>query len=191
MDNNLNISKSTESEQAEILTLLDSAKGNNLTAEERSKQGFIQGRIDAALLNKFQNGLGVYIAKINQEIVAAALTSTVGITSEGPNVEALNTIFGMYKELAPEDIFLYGPVVVKSDSKGKGLLTKMLLYICSAVGKYFKKGLAFVDEGNQLSLAIHRHYFEKETATFLYRDRKYYAFLFDPKVLLVKYGKES
>ena len=190
MDKSLKISRSTEKDNIKILTLLEEAKNSNLTLEERSKQGFIQGEIDATLLAKFQNGLGVYIAKIDDELAGVAFMSKVGITNEGPIVEAVNTVLNMYKELSAQDIFQYGPVAVNPDFKGKGILTQMLLYICSTVGKDFKKGLAFVDEDNHLSLAIHRRYFEKESTTFLYQKKKYYAFLFNTRTLLEKYGED-
>ncbi len=182
------ILKSGENDIPEILALLKEARGDGLTTEERAKQGFVQGTIDNDLLIKFQNELGVYVVKKNDEIAAVAFTSKVGITQQGPIVEAARTILNKFKDLSADDIFQYGPVVVKPEFKGKGLLTQLLLFLCLEIGKNFKKGLAFVEEANRLSLKIHQHYFEKEAATFLYKDRKYHAFLFDPKKLIQKYN---
>jgi len=190
MDNEyIKIARSEEKDNPQILSLLDKAKGDNLTEEEKAQSGFIQGTIDKDLLIKFQNDLGVYVAKELDKITAVAFISRVGTTGEGPIVEASRVVLEKCKDLSASEIFQYGPVIVKPEYKGKGLLTKLLLFLCLEPGKNFKKGLAFVEEANQLSLKIHRHYFQKEFGTFYYKDRKYYIFLFDPEMLLEKYSK--
>jgi len=184
---NIKIIRSGKNDRTEILTLLENAKGDHLTPDERAHSGFIQGNIDEELLEKFQNNLGVYVAKSNNEIAAVAFTSNIGITQQGPIVKASRVVLDMCKDLSSSDIFQYGPVVVKSEFKGKGLLSRLLLFLCSEIGKNYKKGLAFVEDANQLSLNIHRHYFEREFASFQFKERKYYIFLFDPAALLQKY----
>lgn len=182
-----NVTRSSLADQTEILELLSQAKRENLSLEERDKYGFIQGAIDAKLLTKFQSELGVYIIRDKNEIVAAGFTSKVGILDEGPIAIAAATVFSKERDLQPAEVFQYGPVVVKRGFKGKGLLTQLLLFLCSEVGGNFKKGLAFVEEANKVSLAIHRHYFEQEWGTFTFNERLYYIFLFDPKDLIEKY----
>lgn len=183
------IIRSDENDKQEISDLLKGAVGDGLTAEQRAKNGFVQGAMDDELLTKFQQGLGVYIVKVNDKTIAAAFTSKIGITAKGPIVEAAQSILNKFKDLTSDDIFQYGPVVVSPDYKGKGVLTQMLLFLCATMGKDFKKGMAFVEEANQLSLDIHHHYFGEEETTFIYNERKYYVFLFDPQFLLQKYKK--
>lgn len=185
---NLEVSKSTEEDQNAILTLLEKSKGLNLSKEERAKQGFVQGVMDKGLLTAFQNGLGVYIIKENQKVIAFAFASKAGIMEKGPIVEAMNVVRNELEGLSTSNIFLYGPVAVEAAFKGLGLLTKMLVRICTDVSKDFEWGLAFVDAENLLSTSIHEHYFGEATATFLYDNRKYFAYLFDPKVIIANYS---
>ena len=185
---NFEVSRSTEEDQSSILNLLERSKGLNLSKEERAKHGFVQGTMDKSLLTAFQNGLGVYIIKENQKVIAVAFASKAGIMDKGPIVEAMNVVRNEFEGLPASNIFLYGPVAVDADFKGLGLLTKMLVCICSDVSKDFERGLAFVDADNKLSASIHQHYFGEATATFLYNNRKYFAFLFDPKEIVSRYN---
>lgn len=183
-----NITRSTLADQGQLLLLINQAKRENLTIEERAKYGFIQGAFDIQLLSKFQEDLGVYVIKIENEIVAAGFTSRVGVINEGPIAIAATKVFNEDDKLKPGDVFQYGPVIVKRGFEGRGLLTQLLLYLCSEVGCTFKRGLAFVEENNIVSLNIHKHYFDQEWGTFTFRERLYYIFLFDPKILLRKYA---
>lgn len=182
------IVKTTAADQNQILSLLNSAKGEGLSTAERAKSGFVQGRMDADLVTKFQADLGVYAVKDNENLIAVAFASRVGITDKGPIVLASEQVLQKMDTLKASDIFQYGPVVVASQYKGKGLLTALLLHLCSLFQNDFKKGLAFVEEANALSMNIHTHYFGEPFDTFRFQDRKYYTFLFDPKVLLEKYN---
>lgn len=187
MDSGLIITKATQSDKPQLLALLEEAMAENLTLEQRAKQGFIQGSFDSQLLTRFISELGVYTIRHTHQIVGAAFTSRIDTSIQGPIKKATDTVFKLYSDLSTNDVFLYGPVVINAQFKGKGLLTQLLLSICSEMSKNFSKGLAFVNSDNKRSLAIHLHYFEKETATFFYLNRKYYAFLFDPKRLLQRY----
>jgi len=183
----IKIIRTGKEDSVEILNLLEGAKGDNLTIEERARYGFVQGAIDEELLEKFQNGLGVFAVRINGEMAAVAFTSKIGITQKGPIVEASRNVLESCRGLSLVDIFQYGPIIVKPEFKGKGLLSHLLVFLCSEIGSDFKKGLAFVEEVNEISLQIHRHYFEKEFGVFLYKDRKYFIFLFNPETLVCKY----
>lgn len=181
------IVKTTAADLDSILELLNGAKGEGLSAEERAKSGFVQGRMDAEIVTAFQGDLGVYAVKEKDNLLAVAFASRVGITEKGPIVLAAQQVLQKTDTLKATDIFQYGPVVVDPKNKGKGLLTDLLLHLCDLFYKDFKKGLAFVEEANTLSMNIHTHYFGEPFDTFMFQDRKYYTFLFDPKALLEKY----
>lgn len=184
---NIKISKSERSDLASIVKLLEESRGDNLTEEERAKQGFIQGKMSEEMITQFQDDLGVFVAKDDDDIVGVAFASRVGLIKQGPPHLLVETLFEECVDLTAENMFLYGPVVVRADYKGKGILTRLLSSLCSELHHKFQKGAAFVEEANQLSLNIHRHYFEKEVTSFMYDNRKYYIFLLDPKTLLQKY----
>ncbi len=184
---NIRISKSERCDSAGIFKLLEESRGDNLTEEERAKQGFIQGKMSEEMITQFQDDLGVFVAKDDDDIVGVAFASRAGLVKQGPPLLLVETLFKERVDLTTENLFLYGPVVVRADYKGKGILTRLLTFLCSELHHEFKNGTAFVEEVNQLSLNIHRHYFEKDVTSFMYDNRKYYIFLLDPKTLLQKY----
>lgn len=177
----MKIIRSVSADIPRILELLQSAKKENISAEERKKTGFIQGKIDENVLATMQHDLGVFIAKHDTEIIGVACSSSFGLFPSGPIVMAGQYALNHTPVLHPEDIFQYGPVVVHADWRKKGILRQLLSYTCRQHSQRFQKGLAFVEEENALSLSIHRHYFHEDIGSFTFGGAKYYVFLFNPK----------
>jgi RimJ/RimL family protein N-acetyltransferase len=77
-------------------------------------------------------------------------------------------------------LFLYGPVAVDARFQGRGVLTRLLTALSSALKDDFDLAVAFVETANERSLAVHRHYGMTEAAHFAVGGRTYVAFTFAP-----------
>ena len=186
-----NIEKSVAADIPEILGILNASKGENLTAKQREEEGFTQGLMDEAMLEKFQAGSGVFVSREAGErgqcIAGVAMTSPGGLAKHGVALKAFQTVLESGKTTA-EKIFLHGPVSVKREFRGQGILTQLLLQICRELRAEFCLGAAFVDKENHKSLQIHRHYPMEEAGEFELNGRQYVIFTFEPRRVLAFYS---
>ncbi|MRT05036.1 GNAT family N-acetyltransferase [Ewingella americana] len=184
----MEIIKSGHADAQAILQILSESKGENLTPEQRASEGFTQGNMDESLLKTFQDGVGVFICKEQGEIAGVAMTSLGKQAKQGVAQATYNAVVSNGKVPA-EQIFLYGPVSVRWEFRGKGILTQLLVHICETLQHRFALGVAFVDKENQKSLAIHRHYPMTEFDTISLNRREYVIFTFEPSRVLAFYKK--
>jgi GNAT superfamily N-acetyltransferase len=179
--------QSGPADRPDILNLISEARGDDLTDEERAQQGFIQGHFDESLLERFQNDIGVFIARDDTNVAGFAMASRPGIVSGGPPAKTIDAVQKALPDVSEEELFLYGPAAVARQYQGQDILTKLLTHICSVLREQFSVGAAFVEEANQRSLAIHRHYPMSETTSFTFKDRPYAVFTFSPEEVLEHY----
>lgn len=183
------IDRSSAEDRTAILALMDKAHGKHLTDEERAQQGFIQGQMDEPTLARIQLGTGVFVVRDGSTLAGFAMTSTARIAAKnGLVVEMVKTVTQAVPEWQLDKIFLYGPVAVDRRYQGQGLLTRLLIYVCTAFREQFALGALFVDNANQKSLAIHRHYPMDERANFEFKNRSYVIFTFSPENIINHYG---
>lgn len=186
----MKITQSGSAEVQEILQILSESKGDNLTAEQRAEQGFTQGSMDETMLKAFQAGTGVFVCKEEvegKEVIAGVAMTTLGKLAKHGVAQACYNAVVDSGEATPEQIFLYGPVSIRQAFRGKGILTQLLIHICQTLQDEFTLGVAFVDEENQKSLAVHRHYPMTEFGNITINDRQYTLFTFEPRTVLSFY----
>lgn len=160
-----------------ILALMAASRGDGLSVQERAERGFVQGRMDADVLTRFQEGTGVFIAEETGRLAGFAMTSEPGAVASGPPRLALDALSGAQ---APGRLFLYGPAAVDPGFQGRGVLTMLLTALSRELRDRFDLGVAFVEAANAKSLAVHRHYGMTAAATFVFDGRDYFVFTFDP-----------
>jgi hypothetical protein len=187
----ITITQSGPADHPNILKLIREARGDDLTDNERAQQGFIQGNFDESLLERFQNDLGIFIARDETNLAGFAMASRPGIVSGGPPAKTINAVLKSLPDIQKEQLFLYGPAAVARQYRGEGILTKLLTNICAILKNRFTQGAAFVERANQKSLAIHRHYPMSETTSFTFKDRPFAVFTFSPKEVLRHYENNS
>lgn len=76
--------KAVLADRARVLALIDSARGDGLSALERAEQGFVQGHFDEHKLASIEATTGIYVAEEDGQIAGAALTSATSVIDEGP-----------------------------------------------------------------------------------------------------------
>lgn len=158
-----------------ILALMAASRGDGLSAQERAERGFVQGRMDADVLTRFQEGTGVFIAEETGRLAGFAMTSEPGAVASGPPRLALDALGD-----GDGRLFLYGPAAVDPGFQGRGVLTMLLTALSRELRDRFDLGVAFVEAANAKSLAVQRHYGMTEAATFVFDGRDYFVFTFDP-----------
>lgn len=166
---------------------MEKARGEGLSDEERGRRGFVQGNLTAELLDRFQEGPGVFVADASGELAGFAITSEPGWLP--PHHPAAAAVAAVTKAADGRDLgrlFLYGPVAVDERFQGRGVLTQLLTTLSRALADDFDLAVAFVEMTNERSLAVHRHYKMAEAAHFETNGRTYAAFTFSPATLAHK-----
>ncbi|MFD8418570.1 GNAT family N-acetyltransferase [Streptomyces sp. NPDC059466] len=177
----ITVRKSRPDDHRAILSLMDEARGLNLGDEERARRGFVQGVMNQEVLDRFQEGPGVFVAEEAGELAGFAMTSEpVGLPSGHPAAAAVEAVLRAAEGRDPGRLFLYGPVAVDVRFQGRGVLTKLLVALSRELEGAFDLGVAFVETSNERSLAVHRHYGMREAASFEVAGRSYVAFTFTP-----------
>jgi len=169
------VRRSGPADRPAILALMDAARVEGLSAAERAERGFVQGRMDADVLARFEEGPGVFVAEQGGDLAGFAMTSVPGTVTSGPPRSAVDALGDGHGR-----VFLYGPAAVDPRYQGRGVLTTLLVALSRALRDRYDLGVAFVEEANAKSLAVHRHYGMAEAATFVFDGRDYVVFTFSP-----------
>ncbi|MEU8510916.1 GNAT family N-acetyltransferase [Kitasatospora sp. NPDC048722] len=164
-------------DRATVLALIDGARGEGLSPEERAERGFVQGRFDGDKLASMEATTGVYVAEEDGRIAGAALTAPASpALDEGPPRQTWEA--ALRAGLAPDRFYLYGPVVVDPAFRGRGVVRSLLRAVDANLRDRFDHGVLFVERSNHKSLAVHRHLGMREAAEFTVADRTYTVFSF-------------
>ena len=177
----ITVRRSRPEDHAAILSLMDKARGVGLSDEERARRGFVQGNLTDALLARFQDGPGIFVADAAGEIVGFAITSEPGrLPPRHPAAAALAAVTEAAQGRDLGRVFFYGPVAVDERFQGRGVLTQLLTALSRALKDDYDLAVAFVETTNERSLAVHRHYGMTEAADYAVLGRTYVAFTFSP-----------
>lgn len=177
----INVRRSRPEDHAAIQSLMDKARGLGLSDEERARRGFVQGNLTDELLNRFQDGSGIFVADAAGELAGFAITSEPGwLPPQHPAAVAVAAVTEAADGRDLGRLFLYGPVAVDERFQGRGVLTQLLTALSRALKDDFDLAVAFVETINERSLAVHRHYEMDEAAHFEVGGRAYVAFTFSP-----------
>ena len=183
----ITIDRSNERDRPAILRLMDEARGEDMNDDERAQAGFVQGQMDESLLARFQSGPGVFVAREGAAVAGFCMTSIPGMAGGGPPAEMIKAVVQAMPELSLDQLFLYGPVAVSRRYQGQGVLTQLLIRVCTELRAQFELGALFVERANQKSLSVHRHYPMKESTMFMFKDRSYVVFTFAPNDVVNHY----
>lgn len=174
------IRRSQPRDRKAILNLMAEARGDGLTADEKSRQGFVQGDMNEDILKRLEDGPGIFIAEKDGELAGFVMTAEKHqVAHNRPAIRALAEAEGEAPHLGR---FLYGPTVVAKDYQGQGLLSGLLEALCTHLITAFDQGVAFVEMTNKKSLSVHRHYGMTELPVFEIDGRQYIPFVFSPRL---------
>ncbi len=137
----ITVRRSRPDDHEAILALMDRARGVGLSDEERARRGFVQGRMTAELLDRFQDGPGVFVADAAGELAGFAITSEAGgLPPEHPASAAVTAVVEAARGRDLGRMFLYGPVAVDDRFQGRGVLTRLITALSRALRDDFDLG---------------------------------------------------
>lgn len=150
-----------QAEPKDYPTIIDLQNANTpdqLTEEER-KQGFVVSSMTEQTLDGINKNLGVLVAVENDELAGFVCLATTNPPPVHPVVKAMyesfpNQIFDG-KKLTDYRVFIYGPVLINSRWRGKGILKKLFTAVKDFTEKEYDLGTAFINDKNPHSLAVH------------------------------------
>ncbi|AWB81494.1 hypothetical protein C3B44_03270 [Corynebacterium yudongzhengii] len=165
--------RATEADSEALSALLNASHADNLTADERRTAGFVQGDFSPYALRRFLAGPASVVAVApgaDAALLGCALTSTSPATT-GPAAE-LDRFCA--EHLADRRWVAYGPVAVAANQRGRGITRGMLGMVKHLLSQQgFNCAVAFIDERNQHSLAVHEHLGFAREGSFDYGGHRY------------------
>lgn len=173
----IEVRRSGSGDRAAILNLMETARGKDLSPEQRAERGFVQGVMDEDQLNRFESGTGIFIAEEDNRLAGFAMTADPDAVQDGPPALA---VAATRAAVGAQRLFMYGPAAVDPQFQGRGVLTTLLSALSSHLRDEYDLGVAFVEDANRRSLDVHRHYGMAEVPGFSYEGRIYHVFTFDP-----------
>jgi hypothetical protein len=176
----IQVHRSAPADRPAILNLMEQARGEGLSDEERARRGFVQGVMDEAALVRFESGTGIFIAVEGGRLAGFAMTAHPTTVQNGPPLLAIQSA---QAAVGDKRLFMYGPAAVDPSFQGRGVLTSLLGALSATLRDDFDLGVAFVEGANHKSLDVHRHYGMTEVPGFSFEERDYHVFTFDPAAL--------
>ncbi|MVN75484.1 hypothetical protein GO988_04020 [Hymenobacter sp. HMF4947] len=128
-------------------------------SETERQGGFLTGSFAAPALQAMLASVPGQVAYNGQELVGFLINSKLPAERYPPLVQEISQLLPrlFYRErpLAQYRWFFYGPVVVKQEYRGQGLLQQLFQASKRELAGRFDLGIAFIAEENTASLRLH------------------------------------
>lgn len=153
------IVRQAQSKDYKAIIELQNANTPDQLSEEEKKQGFVVSSMNEETLDGINKNLGVLVAIEDDKLAGFVCLATTNPLPEHPVVKAMyesfpNQIFNS-KSLIEYRVFIYGPVLINSNWRGKGILKKLFSAVIDFTKKDYDLGTAFINDKNPHSLAVH------------------------------------
>jgi GNAT superfamily N-acetyltransferase len=131
-----------------------------LTEQERAKQGFVQGDLDADTLRSMAEDGSLLVADDDGRLAGLlGLASPENMPSPPPPIQALldaqDSLEWEGRPLRSTPFLLYGPVVVAAAYRGKGVARGLFTAALQAASARADVIVAFIELANQASWRVH------------------------------------
>ena len=127
--------------------------------ENQQQQGFLSVEYRESDLAAINDGLGIYVAVEHNRILAYAMAETNDFAAHVPLIAHMASRFPGAsldgKAMPTFRHFIYGPVCIDRDARGRSLLSGLLKAISSALSAHFDIGIAFISQVNVHSYHAH------------------------------------
>ncbi|WP_260516012.1 GNAT family N-acetyltransferase [Serratia fonticola] len=141
-----------------ILALQAQNTPDHLTPQQR-QQGFIVSQMNEQQLANINHGLGILVVTEDEQLAGFVCLMPTDTQPRPPVVDAMLHTLAMQRfqdqALDQQRVFLYGPVCLSAEWRGKGVLRQLLAAVKARTQQDFDVGALFVDEDNLHSLAAH------------------------------------
>jgi hypothetical protein len=127
--------------------------------EFQQQQGFLSVEYREQDLTAINDGLGIYVAVENEKLLAYAMAETNAFAAQVPLIAHMASRFPNLKlderPLESFRYFIYGPVCIDRNARGRGLLSGLLQAMSGALSAQFDIGIAFISQVNIHSYHAH------------------------------------
>ena len=152
------VTRATAQDLPGILALQQANLRDNL-AEPQRVQGFLSAALTAAQFEQIDREVALIVARDDERVAGYLCAATVAFSRQFPLLAAMLECYPHLQYLgAPLDrlhSFVYGPVCIDRDWRGRGLLRAMYDALRAQVAGRFQAGVAFVAKDNPHSLSAH------------------------------------
>lgn len=128
-------------------------------SEAEMRQGFIVSQMDEPRLDAINQALGILVAMDGAQLAGFVCLVPTSLQPRHPVVEAMLATFAHQqfggKSLEQQRVFVYGPVCISNEWRGKGLLRQLFEAVKSHAREDYDTGAAFINDLNPHSLAAH------------------------------------
>lgn len=176
------IRQALPSDYPAILALQVQNTPENLTAQQR-QQGFIVSQMNTNQLASINNRLGILVAIEDKQLVGFVCLMPVDTHPRPPVVDVLlQTLASQSLNGQPLNqlrVFLYGPVCLNAQWRGRGVLRRLFAAVKARTQHDFDVGALFINNSNPHSLAAHiKGLGMTALASFHYHDEHYQLIVF-------------
>ncbi|TQI80190.1 hypothetical protein FHU10_4950 [Serratia fonticola] len=141
-----------------ILALQAQNTPEHLSAEQR-QQGFIVSQMNDKQLASINSGLGILVATEGEQLAGFVCLMSTDAQPRPAVVDAmLQTLASQSLDglpLSQQRVFLYGPVCLSAEWRGKGVLRQLFDAVKAHTRHHFDIGALFVNDDNPHSLDAH------------------------------------
>lgn len=155
----IDLKRATLSNVEEVLALHYKYQINTIAQEDKS-DGFITTAFTKEhLTNLINDENGLFIACINNKIVAYAMAASWGFWSQWPMFEFmikhLNEADINEQSISTDNSYQYGPVCVDKSVRGKGVFEAIFNFSLEQMSERYPIMVTFINKTNPRSLAAH------------------------------------
>lgn len=131
--------------------------------------GMLSASFSRVRITEMMNEMPLIVARRGGRIIAFLMSSTRNMNEDVPIIQAmLNTYPGT------SDAYVYGPICVSSEDRGKGLAQAMYRELRRL--EPGREGILFIRRSNQASLRAHEKMGMCEVASFVFNGNEYAVF---------------
>ncbi len=142
---------------AAILALQTQFHLSNLP-ENQLADGFVTTQLDRETLERMCAQRAIWVAKIDEDVVAYACAIEWDFYANSRFVEAVFEQFPLMfgeQTITSDNSFIYGPACIATTARGRGILPQLVGAIKARYAATREFGVCFVDVRNARSLAAH------------------------------------
>jgi hypothetical protein len=158
MSNSIQYRRAMPADFPGVLALQTQNLRKNLD-EVQQLQGFLSVEYGEPDLTAINAELGIYVAVENDRLLAYAMAETNDFAAQVPLIAHMASRFPSAsldgKAIPLFRTFIYGPVCIDRDARGRGVLSGLLQAISGALRAHFDIGIAFISRINVHSYHAH------------------------------------
>lgn len=154
----VDIGRATEADLDGIMELL---------AENQPELGgMLSASFSRVRITEMMNEMPLIVARRGGRIIAFLMSSTRNMNEDVPIIQAMLNAYP-----GTSDAYVYGPICVSSEDRGKGLALAMFRELRRL--EPGREGILFIRRDNQASLRAHEKMGMREIASFIFNGNEY------------------